>query len=238
MIEATMSATAERLSPIPRGLLSEAKVIDVRPEGPLLVELDGGGRSTAKLALLGAYEPKAGDVVLCLGGDEGAVYIVGVLRSLRPATAPVVAADGSTAGADADGQIWVKDASGRLVFEHGPGASVVHAPTGDLEFIAGGALRFQAKGEVAFEGDQVTLTGRALESTFERIMTRAETMESRVGRLVERARETYREVEDLAQTRAGRLRLVAKKTLHALGQRTLVKADEDMKIKGEKIYLG
>jgi hypothetical protein len=233
-----MTATAELLHPIPEGLLREAKVLEARADGTLLVELEGGGKATTRLATAAPCDPKPGEVVLCAGGTSGALYAVGLLRRLRPAPAPVVGADGSTAGADAEGRIWVKDAAGRLVFEHGRDRSVVHVPEGDLDVVAGGALRFEAKGEVVLSGDAVKLEGRRLESAFERIVTTAETMESRVGRLVERARESYREVEELAQTRADKLRFVAKSTLHALGQRALLKADGDMKIKGEKIYLG
>jgi hypothetical protein len=47
----------------------------------------------------------------------------------------------------------------------------------------------------------------------------------------------YRDVEGLSQTRAGRLRLVAEEALHLMGRRALVKAREDVKVKGEKIYL-
>ncbi len=72
--------------------------------------------------------------------------------------------------------------------------------------------------------------GGTLRQSFERIETNA-------GHLFERARETYREVETLAQTRAGRLRVIARDTVHLLSKHTLVKADEDVKIKGEKIYL-
>ena len=39
------------------------------------------------------------------------------------------------------------------------------------------------------------------------------------------------------RTRAGRLRLVAEKTVSLLGQRAVMKAREDVKIKGDKVYL-
>jgi hypothetical protein len=55
--------------------------------------------------------------------------------------------------------------------------------------------------------------------------------------VIERARNVYRDAEELSQTRAGRIKIIAEKTVHVLGQHTLFKAREDVKIKGEKVYL-
>lgn len=85
--------------------------------------------------------------------------------------------------------------------------------------------------------DEARFSARALESAVDHVLQAVETLEVRAGRVIERARETYREVEGLAQTRAGRLRLVAEETLHLLGRRAQMKAQEDLKLKGEKIYL-
>lgn len=63
-------------------------------------------------------------------------------------------------------------------------------------------------------------------------------LETRAERIVEKAQESWRETEGLSQTRAGRLRLVARGALQAIGEETLIKAREGVKIKGEKIYLG
>jgi hypothetical protein len=77
-----------------------------------------------------------------------------------------------------------------------------------------------------------------LEGIYRRVRQRVDVLETRAGRVVERAKETYRDVQDLAQTRAGRVRIVAEKTFHVLGARALLKAREDVKIKGDKIHLG
>jgi hypothetical protein len=63
-------------------------------------------------------------------------------------------------------------------------------------------------------------------------------LEVRATQLVERAKNAYREAEELAQQRAGRLRVVAETTFHLLAQRALVKAEQDVRIKGEEIALG
>jgi hypothetical protein len=87
------------------------------------------------------------------------------------------------------------------------------------------------------EADRVNVTAREATSTIEHVKHVVEVLETNAGRILERAKESYRDTEGLAQTRAGRLRLVAEKTLSVLGQRTLIKAYEDMKLRGEKIYI-
>ena len=69
------------------------------------------------------------------------------------------------------------------------------------------------------------------------IAQKVERIETTAERLVERTRESWRETEGLSQTRAGRLRLVARGALAAIGETALIKAEEGVKIKGEKIYL-
>ncbi|HJL20167.1 MAG TPA: DUF3540 domain-containing protein [Sandaracinaceae bacterium LLY-WYZ-13_1] len=251
------------------------------------------GAARARLAVAGDYRPRAGDAVLVIGGDDGAHYVIGVLRALREAPAArLSAADGSSAvledAGDGGEVLRVRDAGGRLLFEHGAGCSVVHAPDGDLELSVGGDLSLRAGGRVRVEGaealdlespdgpvrlgsgadagrsalsldrertrleagviearaetaearaTEARLVAGVLRTAVDRARSRVEVVERTAGRIVERAREVYREVEGLEQTRAGRLRLVASEALQVLGQRTLLKAREHVKIKGDKIYL-
>jgi hypothetical protein len=146
------------------------------------------------------------------------------------AIAELRAADGSAAvlartagGAEV---LRVSDRRGRLLFEYHPAErrAVVHAPDGDLDLEAAGRVRVRA-GAIELEAaDLLGVRARRAELTF--------------GRLIERAREVYREAEEVAETRAGRLRFLAGKTLHLLAERALVKARADVKVKGEKIYVG
>lgn len=78
---------------------------------------------------------------------------------------------------------------------------------------------------------------KRLEAEVERAAWVGEWLETKVGRLVERAVDVYREAEGLSQTRAGRLRLVAEKTVQLLGENALLKARDRMKIRGERIHL-
>ncbi len=69
-------------------------------------------------------------------------------------------------------------------------------------------------------------------------MQTVDVLETRATRVVTRAKNLYQQVEELAQTQAGRLRLVADGAFHLHARRALVKADEDVKLRGEKIHLG
>lgn len=164
---------------------------------------------------------------------------------------------------DDDQRLVVRDGDGRLLFEYDATrkASIVHAPAGDLELRADeGAITLNAAQGIALRGGpavevdadalrasvdeaelttaEAALTADVLRTVCRRARHQVDVLETRAGRIIERAKESYRDIETLAQTRAGRLRLVAEKTVHLMGRRTLFKAHEDVKIKGDKIHLG
>lgn len=174
--------------------------------------------------------------------------------------------DGATAsiehGLDGEERIILRDGEQQVLFEYVAGASrcVIHAPAGDLVLRAEGAIELDAAQGIRLNGgpqldmeaDKITtsadeaevtiasikVTADVLEGLYRRVRNRVDILETRAGRLVEQAKESYREVQSLSQTKAGRLRLVAEKTVHILGSRTLLKAHEDIKLKGCKIHLG
>ncbi|MEO5727832.1 MAG: DUF3540 domain-containing protein [Byssovorax sp.] len=256
-----MDATTAILA-APLGALTTARVTSVGEGSALAVESRAFGRGRARVAVASDYAPRAGDTVLVATCDDGARYVIGVISAPREATTSPAAAtfvearDGSRAALEATGSceaIRVRDGRGRLLFEHNAeeGRSIVHVPEGDLDLVVPGSVRISAGAEIALTGARITMkadhadvrvdearfAARALSSTVDHVLQVVETLEVRAGRVIERAKETYREVEGLAQTRAGRLRLVAEETLHLLGRRAQMKAHEDLKLKGEKIYL-
>lgn len=273
------------------GGLSVAKV-ESADGAAVRVSGRGFGRVAARLAVTGDYRPATGDVVLVGRADDGAYYVVGVVRALREAAA-ITASDGTVAALERDGDeevLRLRDADGRLLVEHRPreGRSVIHAP-GDLAFVAEGSLELSAKGavrvragtDVDLEGagdvrvaakdldgadgsslemrggrtalrtrrfgakveradaqlDEANLVVGTLRTVARRVKQELGVIETRAERVVERAKESWRETEGLSQTRAGRLRLVATGALTAMGETALLKASEGVKIKGEKIYL-
>lgn len=85
--------------------------------------------------------------------------------------------------------------------------------------------------------NEANLVANTLRTVAGRVKHQAQAIEIRAERLVERTKESWRETEGLSQTRAGRIRMVAEQAFHAIGERAVLKARQDVKIKGEKIYL-
>ncbi len=93
-------------------------------------------------------------------------------------------------------------------------------------------------GQLHTLAEDITVIAARMDQHLERLRQRATHIETEATEIVEKAKETYREVEGLAQTRAGRLRLVARSTLHAFAQRAKMKAESIFAIDGESIHLG
>lgn len=83
----------------------------------------------------------------------------------------------------------------------------------------------------------IRVAADVVETRARRLAEHADEVETRARVLVEKTRQSFREAEELAQTHARRLRMVAEDTVRVLGRRTLFKAREDMKLRGERIYL-
>ncbi len=179
----------------------------------------------------------------------------------------LAASDGSRAaleiGEDGAERLVMRDPSARLLFAYDPSSSrcEVYVPEGDLVLrTPKGAIGLEAATEVRLQGDQavevrtprlradaataeVTLKEARLEaelvqSTLRRAQRTVDVLETQAGRIVERARESYREVEGLAQMRAGRIRQVSERAIHLLAERLALRAVKDVKVDGEKILIG
>ncbi|MBL8604511.1 MAG: DUF3540 domain-containing protein [Myxococcales bacterium] len=219
----TATALAEVMRPLEaegaegaESLVTEAAgVVRVRDRsGALVFEFDANsGRSVLYVA--------AGDLEIRV--PEGAVKM-----SARDGVS--IDSEGSV---DIAAQHAVKLVSRGL--EGAPGSSVVLDPRGT----AVATPRLDARAHTAeVSVGEARVLARSLHTAVETARQVAGVVEVQASRIVERAKNVYREVEELSQTRAGRIRVVALTTYHLLGKRTLLKAEEDMKIRGEKIHLG
>jgi hypothetical protein len=85
--------------------------------------------------------------------------------------------------------------------------------------------------------DEARVVARSIATVADRARHVVGILEVQADRVLERAKNTYREVSGLAQTRAGQVKLVAEDAIHMLSERTLIRSREDIKLKAEKIYL-
>ncbi len=232
------------------------------------VDLDSRrfGAVSARLAVADGYRPRAGDGVLVAAADSD-FFVVGVVRALRDAGPPVAEAALASAALVLEHRAGKSVASvaddlvlrvrSNLAFTAGGEVRVAARRAG---FEAREQLTVRSStSELALEGDRARLRTGALESRMERadlhaneanfvvaalrtsahrLRQRAESVERHAGRVIERAREVYREIDELSQTEAGRIRVVAETAMALLGEQMLVAARKAVKVKGEKIHLG
>ncbi|MBX3274194.1 MAG: DUF3540 domain-containing protein [Sandaracinaceae bacterium] len=178
--------------------------------------------------LLFEYDPATDRAVLhAPDGDLELSVPDGALR--------MSARDGVTL--ETDGHLALRGGRGAVLEAakaQGPAARVALQP-GELTLVA--SVLTAAADRAELLATRVGVKAHQLDSHVDRVRTVAKVLDVRAGRIVERAKDVYREVERLSQTRAGRLRLVAKATAQLVGENTLLKARDRMKVKGERIHL-
>src|SRR5688572_8161117 len=122
-------------------------------------------------------------------------------KSLPPVTSPepvndvhpALALDDGSVASLVDGGLELRDREGRLLIRWRDGAAEISAPSGDLVLgSATGRVVIRAPQEVAIESRSIALSA----TKYELVATR----------LVEKTRDAFRDVADLAQTRVGRAR--------------------------------
>lgn len=204
-------------APRPSSLIDEA----LSEPSPVLVH-DRRGR------LLFEYDPEAERAVLHVPeGDLELSVPEGALRMrARDGIAMETSGDLSLRG----GRRVELEASR----DTGPASRIAMQP-GELTLV--GSVITAAADRAELLASRIGVKAHQLESHVDRLRSVAKVIDVRAGRIVERAKDTYREVSGLSQTRAGRLKLVAQKAAQLVGENTLLKARDRMKVKGERIHL-
>ncbi|MCC7536848.1 MAG: DUF3540 domain-containing protein [Deltaproteobacteria bacterium] len=228
-----MTQTAHDVTSLWAGL-TEVRVIEATAHTAIVASPDGA-RIEARLAVPG-YRPRAGDRVV-VGAGSGGAWVVGVSHALRAVE-----------------DIEVRDDRGELLFRRtADGTTVVSVGTGDLELraphgvvrISGRAIELEAQRSVKIEGESAVarfehteLVSGAIDVVAKVARQRYERMETRAKKIVERAVETYREVDDLAHTKAGRVRQLVDDAYVLVSRYASLRAKEDVTIDGDQIRLG
>ena len=98
-------------------------------------------------------------------------------------------------------------------------------------------LHVQARSARAVFG-QAALIARAVATTADRVAVSAGDYEVEACRLVERARDSLREITDLAESRVGRVRALVRGVYALTSRRTVMVSSDDTSIDGSRIQLG
>ena len=227
----SVEARAEVAAPAAVG--ERATVREELPDGAVTVALEASGEAVlAQVALPWAGTLRAGDLVVALPvrGASGAAEwcVVAVLRALRVVepTRVIRVEEGDLALEAPGGRVTIVARDGVVVRA---GASAVAVTDAGIDAKA-------PRAEVGV--GEARVVARSVSTVAQSVRTVAEVVELEATRVVERLKNAYRDVEELAQTRAGRVRVVARAAMHLMSGRTVIKAEQDVKVKGAKIHLG
>ena len=219
-------------------------------DGRVLVRLgvDGPGPTyTARVAVPRGRPLATEQEVLITGDPAGELYVVGTLGAptsdmAAPSVLGTEAGAYATVSAKSDGErLQVYSRRNELLFEYHPGSGQarVNVARGDLELgTEDGDITLKSAGTVRIDGASIELTGRTLEVRTTHARWIVDRLETVAGTLVEKAKNAYRTVEQLAQLKTGRMRTLVDETYQFKSKRAFLKAEEDFKIKGEQIHLG
>lgn len=98
-------------------------------------------------------------------------------------------------------------------------------------------LSLQSK-TARFVVGQASVFARVIATTAERVATSADRYELTATRLVEKTRDTFRDVADLAQSRIGRARTIVSDVYSLSSGRSVMVSKEETRIDGSKVLLG
>lgn len=206
-----------------------ATVVEALADGAVRLTLDADGESVSALVSLPwAGTLRAGDAVVALPLRDGGWCVVAVTRALRVVSEERVLRA-------AEGDLTLEAPAGRVTIVARDGV-VLRSGESAVTVADAGIDARAARAELG--AGEARLVARSLTTVAESARHVAGVVEVEATRVVERVKNAYREVEELAQTRAGRVRVVARAAMHLMSGRAVIRAEQDVKVKGEKIHLG
>ena len=196
----------------------------VGSEGCLfLIETDRAEVKAAK-SLSCLVEPLPGDTVLLTQTTSGKCYVLSILEREDQRPASLVF----------DGDVDLKAKAGRLRLAAQEGIDLVSAKDTALTSAQLSVNSVQAEVNIqhlAFFSNflqgqiqKIKLIGQACDSVFERVS--------------QRVKRSYRWVDELEQLKAGQLSYLVKKLMSLRGKYSVLTAEEDVRIDGDKILMG
>jgi hypothetical protein len=187
--------------------------------------LTADGECNAERAVSCLVEPAAGDTVLLAVGPSGEGYVLAVLRREAPETPTQLLLDGPA-------NLRVRD------------GSLTVAAEGDLTLAAARTLGCVATG-VSVQADRGTVrvtrmsvTGRFLKSTVQRVRSVALDVDAVCRRLTQRLGDSFRYVSEHDETQAKSQRVLVEQTATLHSKNTMIVSEEHVVVNAEQIHLG
>jgi hypothetical protein len=189
----------------------------------LMVETRSGVRP-ARRALSCLLEPRPGDTVLVSETPSADCYVLSILE--RPQEGPATLCF--------DGDVELKAASGRVRVAAQEGIDLVSAR--DTQLVSSSLSVSTLEAEVTAQ--QLSFFGTLFQGQVDRIKLAGQTCDSVFDRVSQTARRSYRRIEELEHVAAGQLTCLVKKLLSLRGKHSVLTAEEDVRIDGDKILMG
>lgn len=98
-------------------------------------------------------------------------------------------------------------------------------------------LRLTAKNGTIFF-NELKIAGKTLFGNLGNLTLKAGKLETNARSIINKAKNMYQTVENLSQLKTGRLKTLIKSSYHIKSKKTVMKSEEDFKIKAERIDLG
>ncbi len=206
-----------------RTIIQETGVISKIDEDTYQVKTHDHTYDAAQ-ALSCLIKPVPGDKVLLTGNFFDGFYILAILEREEKEKHTF----------SFDGDVDLKLESGRLTIAAQEGMSMASAK--DLTFTSSEFKVHCLKGEVNVHS--LLFQGGFWLGQVEKLKLIAHTFDSVVDRLFQRAKRSYRRIEEVDHLRAGRLDYLIEKVLSMRGKYSMLTAKEDVKIDGERIHMG
>ena len=158
-------------------------------------------------------QPESGDTVLVCSGVAVGVTSVSYILAVLSRTEPQ---------------------QGALML---PGGASLKADNGNLS-VAAKNIDLAGEQSLRLQAPQLAITAAQADMTFNTLNTIAQNITTTVGRLLQKARDSFRWTQNLDESRAGRVRMQVAERLHIQAKHASVIAQGQVKIDGEKIDLG
>lgn len=210
--------------------------ITVLKRSPTRLDLPDGGCAELNGEALEVRDREGRLLVRYVDGTAEISAPTGDLR-LRAPAGRVVVESGLDVHIEA-GRDVVQRAGRRLDLSaaRGDGCPQVRIEHGSTD-IASDRVNVRATRSEAIIGD-LTIAARTVATTADRVVVTAVHYEVMAERLVERSKDAFREVFDLAESRFGRLRSLVKDVYSLSSRRTVMTSTEDTNIDGKRVLLG
>ena len=89
-----------------------------------------------------------------------------------------------------------------------------------------------------FQIGKTSFTGKLFSGNVNVVKLNMDRIETVVQTFIQKAKSVYKTVSELSQLKTGRMRTLVESTFHLKSKKIFMKADEDVKVKADKIHLG